>query len=99
MEGIQSRRVYTKEFKEETVQLVLERGMSVSQLSKDLGIGTETIYRWIRKYKSDPINSFPGKGNLSLEDAKLRRLERELFDVKEERDILKKAISIFSRTK
>ena len=99
MSGIQSRRVYTKEFKKETVLLVLERGMTVSQVSEDLEIGTETIYRWIRTYKSDPINSFPGKGRLKPEDEKLRKLERELADVKEERDILKKAISIFSRTK
>ncbi len=62
-------------------------------------INTIFQHRSIRKYKSDPINSFPGQGNLSPEDAKLRKLERELFDVKEERDILKKAISIFSRTK
>ena len=41
----QARRVYTKELKEETVHLVLTRGMSVSQVSKDLEIGTETIYR------------------------------------------------------
>jgi transposase len=95
----QRRRVYTKEFKEETVHLVLTRGMSVSEVSKDLGIGTETIYRWIRQYKSDPKNSFPGKGHLKPEDEKLRKLERELADVKEERDILKKAISIFSKTK
>lgn len=95
----QVRRVYTKEFKEETVHLVITRGMSVSQVSKDLAIGTETIYRWIRHYKSDPENSFPGKGHLKPEDEKMRKLERELADVKEERDILKKAISIFSRTK
>jgi transposase len=99
MEGIQRRRVYTREFKEETIQLVLNRGMSVSQVSKDLEIGSELIYSWIRKYKSDPENSFPGKGRLKPEDEKLRKLERELADVKEERDILKKAISIFSRTK
>lgn len=95
----QTRRVYTKEFKEETIGLILNRGMSVSQVSKDLSIGTETIYRWIRKYKADPINSFPGKGHLKPEDEKMRKLERELADVKEERDILKKAISIFSKTK
>lgn len=85
--GVQSRRVYSKEFKLETIQLVLERGLSVTQVSQDLGIGTETIYRWIRQYKSDPKNSFPGKGNLKPEDEKLRKLERELADVKEERDI------------
>lgn len=95
----QTRRVYTKEFKEETVELVLIRGMSVLQVSKDFEIGTETIYRWIWQYKSDPENSFPGKGYLKPEDEKLRRLERELADVKEERDIFKKAISIFSKKK
>ena len=95
----QERRTYTKEFKEETIGLILNRGMSVSQVSKDLSIGTETIYRWIRKYKADPINSFPGKGHLKPEDEKMRKLEIELADVKEERDILKKAISIFSKTK
>ena len=95
----QTRRVYTKEFKEETVHLVLRRGMSVSQVSKDLEIGSDIIYSWIRKYKSDPENSFPGKGHLKPEDEKMRKLERELADVKEERDILKKAISIFSKTK
>lgn len=69
----QKRRVYTKEFKEETIQLVLNRGMSVSE---DLDIGTETIYRWTRQYKSDPINSFHGKGRLKPEDEKLRKLAR-----------------------
>ena len=83
----QVRRTYTKEFKEETVQLVLRRGMSVSQVSKDLAIGADLIYSWIRKYKADPEHSFPGKGNLKPEDEKLRKLERELADVKEERDI------------
>jgi len=95
----QRRRVFTKEFKEETVNLVLTRGMSVSQVSKDLDIRADLIYNWIRKYKSDPENSFPGKGHLKPKDEKMRKLERELADVKEERDILKKAISIFSKTK
>jgi len=95
----QRRRVFTKEFKEETVHLVLTRGMSVSQVSKDLEIRADLIYNWIRKYKSDPENSFPGKGHLKPEDEKMLKLERELADVKEERYILKKAISIFSKTK
>jgi len=98
-DGVQSRRVYTKEFKEETIGLILNRGMSVSQVSRDLSIGTETLYRWIRQYKSDPEHSFPGKGHQKPEDEKIHKLERELADVKEERDILKKAISIFSKTK
>ena len=90
-EGVQSRRVYIKEFKEETIGLILNRGMSVSQVSKDLSIGTETLYRWIRQYKSDSQNSFPDKGHKKPEEEEMRRLKRELADVKEERDILKKA--------
>ena len=99
METGQSRRVYTREFKENTVHLVLTRGLSVSEVAKDMGIRNDLLYAWIRKYKSDPENSFPGKGHLKPEDEKLRKLKKELADVKEERDILKKAISIFSRTK
>jgi len=68
MELCQTSRVYTKEFKEETIGLILDRGMSVSQISKNLSIGTEKIYRWIRKYKADPIKSFLGKGHFKPED-------------------------------
>jgi transposase len=99
MDKGQRRRVYTKEFKEETIALVLNRGMSVSQVSKDLDIRADLLYSWIRKYKSDPEHSFPGKGHQKPEDEELRKLKRELADVKEERDILKKAISIFTKTK
>ena len=99
MDKGQKRRVYTKEFKEETIALVLNRGMSVSQVSKDLGIEASLLYKWLRQYKSDPEHSFPGKGHQKPEDEELRKLKRELADVKEERDILKKAISIFTKTK
>jgi transposase len=99
MDKGQKRRVYTKEFKEETIFLVLNRGMSVSQVSKDLGIEASLLYKWLRHYKSDPEHSFPGKGHQKPEDEELRKLKRELADVKEERDILKKAISIFTKTK
>lgn len=47
MDLAQVRRTYSKEFKEETIQLVLTLDMRVSEVSKDLGIGTATIYRWI----------------------------------------------------
>jgi len=97
-EGFQSRRVYTKEFKEETLGLILNRGLSVYQVSKDLSIGTETLYRRLRQYKSDPENSSPGKGHQKPEE-EIRVLKRELANITEERDILKKAISIFSKTK
>ena len=75
MREIPSRKVYTKEFNKETVLLVLERGMTVSQKTENLEIGREIIYRLIRKHKSDPTNSFPGKGRLKTEDEKTCKLK------------------------
>lgn len=97
--GIKNRRNYDKEFKERTVGLVKEGSRTVMEIAKDLGIESRNIYRWIREYESDPKDSFPGKGKLKPEDEELRKLRRQLADVTEERDILKKAISIFSKTK
>jgi len=63
-----------------------------------LGINENLIYRWIKQYKEDPRDSFPGKGRLKPEDEEFRQLKKELQDVKEERDILKKVVGIFSKT-
>jgi transposase len=91
------RRKYDSEFKREAVKLVLEGGRVASEVAKGLGINENVLYRWIRQYREDPENSFPGKGKLKPEDEELRLLRRELADVKEERDILKKVVSIFSK--
>lgn len=96
---IKRRRKFDKEFKQRTVGLVKEGSLTVMEIAEDLGIESRNIYRWVREYNSDPQDSFPGKGRLKPEDEELRRLKRQLVDVTEERDILKKAISIFSKTK
>jgi transposase len=64
-----------------------------------LDIEPRDIYRWIREFNRDPEDSFPGKGKLKPEDEEFRRLKRQLADVTEERDILKKAVAIFSKAK
>jgi len=91
------RRKYDTEFKREAVKLVLEGGRVAAEVAKGLGINENVLYRWIRQYREDPENAFPGKGKLKPEDEELRLLRRELADVKEERDILKKVVSIFSK--
>ena len=91
------RRSYDSEFKREAVKLVVEGGRVASEVAKGLGINDNVIYRWIKQYREDPENAFPGKGKLKPEDEELRRLRRELADVKEERDILKKVVGIFSK--
>jgi transposase len=92
------RRQYTKEFKIESVELSKRSNKTVLEIAGDLGIRPELLYRWRTEYFSFRENSFPGSGKLSNhEDEKSRKLERELKSVQEERDILKKALAIFSK--
>lgn len=98
MELGKKRRIYDAEFKRDSVKLVLEGGRRASEVAKGLGINENVLYRWIKQYREDPKNSFPGNGRLKPEEEENRKLRKELMDIKEERDILKKVVSIFSKT-
>jgi transposase len=87
---------YNKEFKTEAVQLASEPGNTQSQIERDLGIGQGVISRWKRELKGGGEYAFPGKGRLNPQDQKLRDLNREVQRLRRERDILKKAVAIFS---
>lgn len=91
------RRIYDVEFKKKAIELSYARG-NVVEIADELGIRAELIYRWRREQKKYENNSFPGKGNPKMTDLEREnaRLRKELRDAKMERDILKKAISIFS---
>ena len=93
---IKKRRVFDKEFKQRTVALINQGDKKVKEIALDLGVDPGDIYRWIREYKEDPKDSFPGKGKLKPEEEELRKLKRQLADVTEERDILKKAVILHS---
>ena len=92
-----SYRTYDKEFKLNAVKLVIDGGRTVADVSRSLGISSNILYRWKSAYLEDKEIAFPGKGHLKPEDEKMRRIEKELADVKMERDILKKAVAIFSK--
>ena len=92
-----SRRKFDKVFKQEAVRLVLEGGKSVVEVARNLGIHENVLYYWKRKYLEDPKHSFPGKGHLKPQDEESRRLKKRLADAEEERDILKKALAVFSK--
>ena len=87
---------YDKEFKIEAVRLALEPGKTQSGIERDLGISQGVISRWKRELVKDGKHAFPGKGHLKPEDEKFRRLMRENERLRRERDILKKAVAIFS---
>ena len=95
MEPLQ-RRKFDAQFKMEAVRLVLN-GKSIKQAASDLGITASLLARWRREYFADNQHAFPGKGNLKPEDEEMRQLKKQLREVMEERDILKKAIAIFSK--
>jgi transposase len=91
-----SRRTYDKEFKQEAVRLVVEEGRRPVGVERNLGIGKGTVGRWVREYKEDPAYAFPGKGRLKTPDEEMHKLKAELKRVKQERDILKKALAYFA---
>ena len=91
------RRSFSRQFKLEAVKLVRERGVSVTQASKDLGISQSVLGRWVREASTDPKQAFPGRGQMKPDDAEVARLKRELAKTKAERDILKKAIGFFTK--
>lgn len=90
-------RKYDKEFKLNAVKLVVEKKLTCTQVSQDLGIGLSSLERWLREVKMHGKNNvFPGSGNLRIEDDERRHLKREIDVLRRERDILKKALAIFS---
>jgi len=89
-------RQFSKEFKRNALQLV-EKGVSVGKVARDLDVHPNLIHLWRRNYLAEGESAFAGTGNVKPEEAELKRLQKELEDVKEERDILKKALSVFSK--
>jgi transposase len=90
------RKQYSREFKREAVRLLETSGKSASELERELDIGKGNLWRWKRKFAADGENAFPGHGRLTPEQERLRQLERENEILRQERDILKKAVAIFS---
>jgi transposase-like protein len=94
--GNKKPRTYDKIFKLNAIRLYLSSGRSYDQISDELGIPTGTLVTWIQAHKKDGGEAFPGKGHLKSSDTEMMDLRKELAIVREERDILKKALGIFS---
>ena len=93
------RRIYDSAFKIKAVELSNQRS-NLSELARELGIQVSLLYKWRKDFQEYGEGSFPGKGNLKLtpEQERIHELEKKLKDAEMERDILKKAISIFSKS-
>ena len=94
---------YTQEFKDSTIQLVLNSGEKISKIAKDLDLNVKTLYAWINAYKkSNNIavrtkKLFQKPTQKESFEEELKRVKKELAIAKRERDILKKATAYFAK--
>ncbi len=94
-ESTRVRRSFTPQFKRDAVALV-QQGKSVTEVARSLGIARSLLQRWREQLESKKEQAFPGNGKVSSDREQIRALEKELRDVREERDILKKALAYFA---
>jgi len=92
-----TRRRYDRGFKEGAVRLVIENGQTLVGTARDLGITENMLSRWRKEYLEGREHAFPGKGRMKPEEAELHQLKRRIADLEQEREILKKALAIFSK--
>jgi len=92
-----TRRNYTREFKIEAVNLVTQKGYSVAEAARSLGIGENLLRSWKRTFDQQGDQAFPGNGNLPAIEEELRQLRAENKRLLMERDILKKATAFFAK--
>lgn len=86
------RKRYDEEFKREAVRLVKEEGLTISQVTQDLGLGYGTLHTWVRASEDE----FTPKNESTEQE--LKRLRKEIATLKMERDLLKKATAFFAKT-
>lgn len=89
-------RHFSREFKRDAVQLVTEKGMPVGRVARELDIHPNLLHLW-RRFLAKGDKAFVGKGRVTPEEAEIKGLRKELEKVRQERDILKKALAVFSK--
>lgn len=90
-------RSYAREFKVEAVRLAAESERSAAAVARDLGIPPNNLYKWRQELASEGGEAFPGHGKVRDSEEEVRHLRRELDKVRQERDILKKALLFFTK--
>ena len=88
---------HSKEFRKEAVRLVIQSGRKIKQIADELGINNWTLKSWVKKFDKEERAALIAQGFKMSPEEENRLLKKELADIMEERDILKKAIAVFSK--
>ncbi len=92
-----ARKGFDKNFKLEAVNLVVNQKRPVTAVAKELDVHENTLYKWVNQASDCKEDAFPGSGNLSSEEAEVRKLKRKIADLEEENEILKKGTAYFAK--
>jgi transposase len=87
---------YDETFKKETVKYIAENHKPIAQMARETGVNTNTLHGWIKKYGQQP--EIKAVQTFSSPDAEMRALQKQLRDLKEENEILKKAMHYFAKS-
>lgn len=90
------RRSYTKEFKVQSVRLVIDQGRTIADVAKSLGVAESVLSQWKQNYARLAGEAFPGNGKRTAHDEEVWQLKKHLARTVQERDILKKALAYFA---
>ena len=93
------RRKYSKEFKIEAIRMVENGGKPLAEIERDLGISKGLLWKWKESLRRQPRQgeAFPGNGRLTETEARIRQLERENAMLKQDKEILKKVLVMYSK--
>ena len=93
------KRTFTPDFKREAVRLVLATEKTCAEVGEELGVSKSVLYCWIKKFNEKGSNAFSGNGRKMDRDEELEQLRLEVETLRQENEILKKAVAIFSQRK
>lgn len=93
------RKKYSKAFKLEAIRLYENGERTITEIERELGITTGLLWKWKENLKKQPKKeeAFPGNGRLPDTEARIRQLERENALLKEDKEILKKVLMMYSK--
>ena len=92
-----TQRTFTREFKVEAVHLAKTSHKPLIQIARDLGIADSTLHHWCQQFSEHGEHAFPGSGHQTPQEEEIRRLQREVDLLRQERDIGSKKLSASSR--